>query len=268
MGEQRGGLTDVGGDRARARGYGKQGSCVCDHHRVVVDIADPARRNGAADGARHAVRGGKPASNVDELPQPRLPREVADSALGEGAVGLDEPGDDRGLQQRPLGYFPVHCVVVLTAEEIVVHPGGTWGRCIEPRPVFCGGTTPHTSRNRPDLWPVEPGRSSRVPVSLLHKGGGGPPAEVQHRPGGHGDRHPSLMATPNQNVDVPFRLRWVPWSAASACIRTSPRAWFCEGSSGRRPRPCSPPPSVTSTRTNRSMCRADSMMVPSRRGRA
>ena len=113
------GQVPLQGDHARA---GQQRAGVRDHHRILVDIGHPAVRVSGPGELVGVLRGGQPAAGVDELPD-ALPGQPGDGAGQEHPV---LPGPHR--QQREHLYEacrlgPVGGVVVLPAEQVVVHAG-------------------------------------------------------------------------------------------------------------------------------------------------
>src|SRR6185437_5457273 len=101
----------------------EQRAGVREHDRVVVHVDDAAfRRDGLGDLVEVARRGDAGA-DVEELPDPGFPGQVADRTPEERPVRPRGEGHLRPELERLLGGFPVGGVVVLAAEQVVVHPG-------------------------------------------------------------------------------------------------------------------------------------------------
>jgi hypothetical protein len=102
---------------------------VRDDHGIVVDVDHPAVRRGpplaaGADDVVHAVHGGQPGADVEELPDPQVPGQVADGAPEEAPVLKHGPANHVLAQhrERPPDGLPIGREVVLPAEHVVVHP--------------------------------------------------------------------------------------------------------------------------------------------------
>jgi hypothetical protein len=115
---------------------------VRDDHGVVVDVHHPAARRGPPLAARphdvvHAVHGGQPGADLEELPDSQVTRQVARGAPEEAPV-LQRGAAHHVLTERferPQCGLPIGREVVLTAEHVVVHPRNIWFLRPKPRPV-------------------------------------------------------------------------------------------------------------------------------------
>ena len=91
--------------------------------RVVVDVDDPGL---GCDRLRHLVevaRRRDAGAEVEELPDPGVGGEVADGAAEERPVRPRAEGQVRPGLERRVGGGPVGGVIVLAAEQVVIHPG-------------------------------------------------------------------------------------------------------------------------------------------------
>jgi hypothetical protein len=138
--EDRAGVAQVGVQvvGGTLRSAGEQRAGVRQHDGVVVHVDHPAA---GGHGLRDLVgvgRRGDAGPDVEELPDPGLRGQIADRALHEGTVGEHRVDQVRiGLQRRVAGR-PVHRVVVLAAEPVVIDPGdvrhaGVKGRMVAVR---------------------------------------------------------------------------------------------------------------------------------------
>jgi MFS family permease len=125
VGQDGRGLTQVGLDVSGAaiRSGGQQGARVREDQRVVVDVDDARGRRGRLGDFVHVAGGGQPGPDVEELPDARLFRQVADRAAEERAVLT--PGDATAWPggEYLLRHLAVGREVVLAADAVVVHPG-------------------------------------------------------------------------------------------------------------------------------------------------
>ena len=126
VGEDLARLAEVRLDERRGAGRvaGHQRPRVREHDRVIVHVDDPGVRRRCLRDLVGVARGGDSGADVEELPDTRLPGQVADGAAEEGAVlaGLDRRRRDRG--DEPVSDLPVGPEVVLSAQQVVVDPGG------------------------------------------------------------------------------------------------------------------------------------------------
>src|SRR6185437_4366282 len=102
---------------------GSAGACTTRLATVVVDVDDPGGGRDRLGDLVGVARGGNAGPDVEELADPRLPREVTDGTAKERPVG---PHGERhpGVDLEPLlGGLPVGREVVLAVEQVVVHPG-------------------------------------------------------------------------------------------------------------------------------------------------
>jgi hypothetical protein len=109
---------------ARAlRAAGEQGACVRHHHRIVVGVDDPRLGRDRLGYFVRVVSRGKAGADVEELPDARLARQVADRAGQERPVGAHGQGQVRVRLQRPVTGLPVGGEMVLAAQPVVIDPG-------------------------------------------------------------------------------------------------------------------------------------------------
>ena len=115
---------------------GEQRAGVGEHDRIVVHVHHPGLRRDRLGDLVGVARRGNTGADVKELPDPRLAGEVADGAPEERPVGAGGVGRLRVDLEHFLRRRPVGGVVVLTAEQEVVHP----------RLVCHGGVQRHPAR--------------------------------------------------------------------------------------------------------------------------
>ena len=138
--QDRAGVAQVGVEVVGGafRGAGEQRAGVRQHDGVVVHVDHPALGGDGLGDLVAVGRGRDAGPDVEELPDPRLGGQVADRAGHEGTVGAHRVDQVRiGLQRRVAGR-PVHRVVVLAAEPVIVDPGdvrhaGVKGRVVAVR---------------------------------------------------------------------------------------------------------------------------------------
>jgi hypothetical protein len=107
--------------RAALRGAGHQRARVREHQRIVVRVEHAGVR---MDRLRHLVDvGGRrdPGTDVEELADPDLAREVADGTVEERPVGPRHRADRRDPLSDHVAQCPVRRVVVLATQPVVVH---------------------------------------------------------------------------------------------------------------------------------------------------
>jgi hypothetical protein len=85
------GIPQIVADDRRPLDAVQHVACVHDDHRVVVDVDDPAVRRGPplAPGPGdfvHAVRRRQPGPDLEELPDPEFPGQIADGAREKAPV--------------------------------------------------------------------------------------------------------------------------------------------------------------------------------------
>ena len=90
---------------------------------IVVDVDDPGLRGDGLGDLVGAARRRDAGAEVEELPYPRLGGEVAHGAAEERPVRPRGEGHVRPDLERFLGSRPVGGVVVLSTQQVVVHPG-------------------------------------------------------------------------------------------------------------------------------------------------
>jgi hypothetical protein len=92
------------------------------HHRVVVDVDDPALRRRVLGDLVGVVRRREAGPDIQELPHAHVERQVADRPAEKSAVrarGLAQHGISL---QHKLGGFAVGGEIVLAAQPVVVNP--------------------------------------------------------------------------------------------------------------------------------------------------
>ena len=102
---------------------GQEGAGVSEHDRVVIRVQDAGLGRDRLGDLVHVTFRRDAGADVEELPYPRLPGEVADGAAEERPV---RAGGERPVRVDPgrlLGRLPVGGVIVLAAEQVVVDPG-------------------------------------------------------------------------------------------------------------------------------------------------
>jgi hypothetical protein len=120
-----------------ATGWVKSSSraSVREHDGVVVHVHHPAlRRDGLGDLVGVAC-GRDAGADVEKLPDPRLPGEVADNPAQEGPVGPGREAHFRGDLEHGIDGGPVGRIVVLAAQQVVVDPGLVGHAGVERRPA-------------------------------------------------------------------------------------------------------------------------------------
>jgi pimeloyl-ACP methyl ester carboxylesterase len=101
---------------------GEQGTSVCQHDGVVVDVDDPALRRDRLGDLVHVGVGRQPGTDVEELPDSRLGRQVPDRSREKAPV-LYRRGPDLGVGlEARLGDGAIRREVVLPAEQEVIDP--------------------------------------------------------------------------------------------------------------------------------------------------
>jgi hypothetical protein len=135
VGQDRLRVAQVAGEVAGAAlgGAGQQCPRVRQHRRVIVDVDDPARRVHPLRDLVHIPGRGQAAADVEELPDARLGRQETYRA-GEELPILPRHGPRaRHPGEHPVRHFPVHRVVVLAPDAIVVDPRRVRPARVDPR---------------------------------------------------------------------------------------------------------------------------------------
>jgi len=123
--DDRAGVAHVGVRDADARvALREQRLEVTDHDRVVVDVGHPRGRVDAQHRFVGVRDGRQPAAQVGELADARLRR--PDRRPGQELAILDgHLPDQRDDAEQPVRHVPVRRVIVLAAEDIVIHARDT-----------------------------------------------------------------------------------------------------------------------------------------------
>ena len=122
--EDVGRIAHVRGDDCRVRVLGEQCPAVREHDRVIVDVDDPCLRVDGGGDLVGVLHGRQARADVDELVDAAFGREESHCASEEPAV-LPHHGAGEGVAERIddlVTRLPVDGVVVLAAEEVVIHP--------------------------------------------------------------------------------------------------------------------------------------------------
>jgi len=113
--------VDVLGGAARLAG--QERPRVRQHDRVIVHVDDPGLGRDRLGDLMGVARCRDASANIEELADPRLPGQEANGPPEEGPVGPAAGGEARVDLEPGLHRLAVGRVVVLAAEQVVIHPG-------------------------------------------------------------------------------------------------------------------------------------------------
>jgi hypothetical protein len=157
---------DVGGAPFRRRR--EQRTRVREHQRVVVHVDDVARRRGPLRDLVHVVGGRQARSDIEELPDTRLGREVPDRAAEETALLTRPDPDGWPLLKHLVRRLAISREVVLPAKVVIVNPGR-----VRPGGVNLRGEFRHFRLSRLNTESYSPGRTVGACRRFTRRAGAG-----------------------------------------------------------------------------------------------